>query len=187
MSGTAAFEDAFDDIRRHQMAMLAGVRAAFESLLVHFNPDRFERRPTALERSAFAGKGKYWERYREHFEGLNKDPHDCFRRPSATSSRAPTRNSRTPEIGANAAGNASLAGASLQRWRTDRRQVDGARLLGQTDAGVAFDGFQEGHGCPFSMAFRVPGALRSRVFFHVRRWATAGQRGISRQRGRGNF
>ncbi|MGB5852193.1 MAG: type VI secretion system-associated FHA domain protein TagH [Rhodanobacter sp.] len=81
MSGTAAFEDAFDDIRCHQMAMLAGVRAAFESLLVHFNPDRFEQEADGgSKRSAFAGKGKYWERYREHFEGLNKDPDDCFRR-----------------------------------------------------------------------------------------------------------
>ena len=81
MSSTAAFEDAFDDIRCHQMAMLAGVRAAFESLLVHFNPDRFEQEADGgSKRSAFAGKGKYWERYREHFEGLNKDPDDCFRR-----------------------------------------------------------------------------------------------------------
>lgn len=81
MSGTLAFEDAFDDIRCHQMAMLAGVRAAFESLLVHFSPDRFEQEADGgSKRSAFAGKGKYWERYREHFEGLNKDPDDCFRR-----------------------------------------------------------------------------------------------------------
>ncbi|HWU77063.1 MAG TPA: type VI secretion system-associated FHA domain protein TagH [Rhodanobacter sp.] len=81
MSGTAAFEDAFDDIRCHQMAMLAGVRAAFESLLQHFSPDRFEQEADGgSKRSAFAGKSKYWERYREHFEGLNKDPDECFRR-----------------------------------------------------------------------------------------------------------
>jgi len=84
MSGTAAFEDAFDDIRCHQMAMLAGVRAAFESLLAHFNPDRFEQEADGgSKRSAFrdfAGKGKYWERYRDHFETLARDPDDCFRR-----------------------------------------------------------------------------------------------------------
>ena len=67
--------------KKRKMAMLAGVRAAFESLLVHFNPDRFEQEADGgSKRSAFAGKGKYWERYREHFEGLNKDPDDCFRR-----------------------------------------------------------------------------------------------------------
>ena len=81
MSGTAAFEDAFDDIRCHQMAMLAGVRAAFESLLVHFNPDRFEQETDgSSKRSAFAGKGKYWDKYRENFEGLSRDPDECFRR-----------------------------------------------------------------------------------------------------------
>ena len=81
MSGTAAFEDAFDDIRCHQMAMLAGVRAAFESLLVHFNPDRFEQEADgSSKRSAFAGKGKYWDKYRENFEGLSRDPDECFRR-----------------------------------------------------------------------------------------------------------
>jgi type VI secretion system protein ImpI len=81
MSGTAAFEDAFDDIRCHQMAMLAGVRAAFESLLTHFNPDRFEQEADgSSKRSAFAGKGKYWDKYRENFEGLARDPDECFRR-----------------------------------------------------------------------------------------------------------
>ncbi|MDW2982059.1 type VI secretion system-associated FHA domain protein TagH [Rhodanobacter sp. KK11] len=80
MSGTAAFEDAFDDIRCHQMAMLAGVRAAFESLLTHFSPDRFEQETDGGKRSAFAGKGKYWDKYREHFEGLSRDPDECFRR-----------------------------------------------------------------------------------------------------------
>ncbi|OOG63861.1 peptide-binding protein [Rhodanobacter sp. B04] len=81
MSGTMAFEDAFDDIRCHQMAMLAGVRAAFESLLAHFNPDRFEQEADGgSKRSAFAGKGKYWEKYREGFDGLSKDPDECFRR-----------------------------------------------------------------------------------------------------------
>lgn len=81
MSGTAAFEDAFDDIRCHQMAMLAGVRAAFESLLVHFNPDRFEQETDgSSKRSAFGGKGKYWDKYRENFDGLSRDPDECFRR-----------------------------------------------------------------------------------------------------------
>ncbi|WP_017462850.1 type VI secretion system-associated FHA domain protein TagH [Dyella ginsengisoli] len=80
LSGPSAFDDAFDDIRCHQMAMLAGVRAAFESLLSHFNPDRFEQEADGGKRSAFAGKGRYWEKYREHFEGLAKNPDECFRR-----------------------------------------------------------------------------------------------------------
>ncbi|UGB39154.1 type VI secretion system-associated FHA domain protein TagH [Frateuria soli] len=80
LSGTDAFQDAFDDIRCHQMAMLAGVRAGFEAVLAHFNPDRLEQEVDGSKRSAFGGKSRYWERYRENFEGLAKDPDECFRR-----------------------------------------------------------------------------------------------------------
>ena len=80
LSGTDAFQDAFDDIRCHQMAMLAGVRAGFEAVLAHFNPDRLEQEVDGGKRSAFSGKSRYWERYRENFEGLAKDPDECFRR-----------------------------------------------------------------------------------------------------------
>ena len=38
-----AFEDAFDDLRNHQIAMLAGMRVAFESMLAEFDPDRLQQ------------------------------------------------------------------------------------------------------------------------------------------------
>lgn len=81
LSGAAAFEDAFDDIRCHQMAMLAGMRAAYEAMLFHFSPDRIEQEADGNgRRLAFAGKGRYWDRYRENFQRMVKDPDDCFRR-----------------------------------------------------------------------------------------------------------
>ncbi|WDS37806.1 type VI secretion system-associated FHA domain protein TagH [Pseudoxanthomonas sp.] len=80
LSGEAAFEDAFDDIRCHQMAMLAGMRAAFEATLFHFSPGRLEQEVDGGRRNAFSGKGRYWERYRENFDVLAKDPDECFRR-----------------------------------------------------------------------------------------------------------
>lgn len=80
LAGAAAFEDAFEDIRCHQVAMLAGMRAAFESLLFHFNPDRHEQEVDSSGKRAFAGKARYWERYRDNFETLVKDPDECFRR-----------------------------------------------------------------------------------------------------------
>ncbi|MCD9027873.1 type VI secretion system-associated FHA domain protein TagH [Luteimonas sp. BDR2-5] len=79
LGGAAAFDDAFDDIRCHQMAMLAGMRAAFESLLAHFSPERLEREVDAGGRRAFAGKGRYWERYRDDFARAAKDPDTAFR------------------------------------------------------------------------------------------------------------
>lgn len=84
LSGTAAFQDAFEDIRCHQMAMLAGIRAAFESMLQQFSPERFEQDvDSGAKRSGFmdfAGKGKYWDKYREQFEAMNRNPDDRFRR-----------------------------------------------------------------------------------------------------------
>ena len=42
MSPVEAFEDAFADLRNHQIAMLAGMRTAFESMLAEFDPDRLQ-------------------------------------------------------------------------------------------------------------------------------------------------
>ena len=44
-----AFADAFDDLRDHQLAVLAGIRVAFESMLAEFNADHLQEavRPPA--------------------------------------------------------------------------------------------------------------------------------------------
>ncbi|MCD9087842.1 type VI secretion system-associated FHA domain protein TagH [Stenotrophomonas sp. SY1] len=81
LTGAAAFDDAFDDIRGHQMAMLAGMRAGYEAVLRHFDPDRLEQDvDRSGRRLGFSGRGRYWERYREQFEASARDPDDCFRR-----------------------------------------------------------------------------------------------------------
>lgn len=79
-----AFEDAFDDVRNHQMAMLAGVRAAFESMLAEFDPDHleqeFDRQPRKGALIPMPGKPRYWELYREKVDGILKDADASFRR-----------------------------------------------------------------------------------------------------------
>jgi type VI secretion system FHA domain protein len=81
LSTVQAFEDAFADIRNHQMAMLDGVRAAFESMLESFDPKELEK---GFERAAKRGfgsaKAKYWELYVERFSQLDGDADDTFRR-----------------------------------------------------------------------------------------------------------
>ncbi|MDQ0010197.1 type VI secretion system protein ImpI [Luteibacter jiangsuensis] len=80
LSGEAAIVDAMDDIRLHQVALLSGVRAAFDDLIAQFDPARFDeegaRRPRFMPG---AGKGA-WERYRAHYQGLAADPEERFRR-----------------------------------------------------------------------------------------------------------
>jgi type VI secretion system FHA domain protein len=81
-----AFEDAFEDVRGHQLAMLAGMRVAFEAMLAEFNPDRlqeqFDHQPKA---GLLPAKMRYWELYRERSEKLVKDPETTFRRMFAES------------------------------------------------------------------------------------------------------
>ena len=78
-----AFEDSFDDVRNHQMAMLAGVRAAFEAMLTEFDPDRlqeeFDRQPRKGALISMPAKMRYWEMYRERVHGIVKDADTSFR------------------------------------------------------------------------------------------------------------
>lgn len=81
LSGTAALDDALDDIRHHQMAMMAGVRAAFDSMLSQFDPMRFEQDGDgSARRLAFNARNRPWERYRASFEELSSNTDECFRR-----------------------------------------------------------------------------------------------------------
>jgi type VI secretion system FHA domain protein len=79
----AAFEGAFDDLRIHQMAMLAGMRAGYEAMLGSFDPDALEQK---FERHAKRGgllggatKQRYWELYRDVFKDTAGDADEAFR------------------------------------------------------------------------------------------------------------
>jgi type VI secretion system FHA domain protein len=79
-----AFEDAFDDIRFHQMAMLAGMRAGFDHALQRFDPQRlqemFDKRVKRGGLLQMGAKSRYWELYAEEFRELTGDPEDAFKR-----------------------------------------------------------------------------------------------------------
>ena len=78
-----AFAEGFHDIKVHQIAMMAGMRAAFDSMLKRFDPDelaeRFEKR---LKRAVLSmpGKGRYWELYRDLYEEWTEDADLNFQR-----------------------------------------------------------------------------------------------------------
>ena len=76
-----AFEDAFADIRNHQMAMLEGVRVAFESMLESFDPKELEKGFARAARRGFgSAKSKYWDLYGDRYAQLRGDADDTFRR-----------------------------------------------------------------------------------------------------------
>jgi type VI secretion system FHA domain protein len=79
-----AFADAFDDLRDHQLAVLAGMRVAFETMLRHFDPDEMQKEFDAqMVKGAIAlvpAKMRYWDMFRAHRAELAKDPEATFER-----------------------------------------------------------------------------------------------------------
>jgi type VI secretion system protein ImpI len=83
LNSIEAFEEGFNDIKAHQMAMIAGMRAAFEHMLSQFSPraleDRFEGGSKRGGIMSIANRVRYWEMYREMFDRLSRDSDDNFR------------------------------------------------------------------------------------------------------------
>lgn len=76
-----AFGDAFDDLRHHQLAMLAGMRVAFQTMMAEFDPDRMQEEFDRQIGSALALKPasmRYWELYREKRRSMLADPESAF-------------------------------------------------------------------------------------------------------------
>lgn len=77
MQPLEAFEDAFDDIRFHLLATLAGMRAGFDSMLKRLDPkslraqaDRHYPQFLGGFLSFFGAKRRYWNRYVDVFEEM---------------------------------------------------------------------------------------------------------------------
>jgi type VI secretion system FHA domain protein len=79
-----AFDDAFEDLRHHQMALLAGMRLAFESMLKEFDPDhlqaQFDRTVKKSSLIGMPGKLRYWELYRDKWQEMARDSEGTFRK-----------------------------------------------------------------------------------------------------------
>jgi type VI secretion system FHA domain protein len=80
-----AFQEALTDIRNHQIAVLSGIRTAFDSMLEQFDPEKLSEE---FERQSKRGggllnlgaKGRFRDQYIEQFASLTKDPDESFRR-----------------------------------------------------------------------------------------------------------
>ena len=83
MQAAEAFEEGFNDIKAHQMAMVAGMRAAFEHMLEQFSPNELEARFSGGSKRGglmnMANKVRFWDMYCEMFDRLARDSDDNFR------------------------------------------------------------------------------------------------------------
>ena len=67
-----AFADAFEDLKHHQLAMLEGMRMAFDAMLAEFDPDRlqeqFDRQLSKGSLISMPAKLRYWDLYRDSLQ-----------------------------------------------------------------------------------------------------------------------
>ena len=70
-----AFSEAFEDVKAHEMAMMAGMRAAFDVVMRRFDPKNLQQEfDRELRRTPmFQPKIKYWDMLTELYEELNRD------------------------------------------------------------------------------------------------------------------
>ena len=77
-----AFREGFEDIAFHELAMLAGIRAAYQSMVAKFNPAQLEETYTNnLRRTSvlpIGGRTKLWDMYCAQFGNIEKDSEGSF-------------------------------------------------------------------------------------------------------------
>jgi type VI secretion system FHA domain protein len=77
-----AAREAFDDIQAHEMAMVAGLRAALGALLARFDPAELERRfskQSVLDNLVpMARKAKYWDLFTDVYAEVARDAAEGF-------------------------------------------------------------------------------------------------------------
>jgi FHA domain-containing protein len=82
MPAAPAVRDAFDDLRAHQLGVMAGMRAALEGVLQRFDPQQLESKLT--KKSAIASlipatrKARLWELFQDLFAQLQTEAQDDF-------------------------------------------------------------------------------------------------------------
>jgi type VI secretion system protein len=82
MAPDAAVRDSFNDLRAHQLAVMAGVEAAIKHLLTRFEPAQLEERmgkPGGLS-SIFNGsrQAQYWQQFTELYSNISREAQEDF-------------------------------------------------------------------------------------------------------------
>jgi type VI secretion system FHA domain protein len=77
-----AVQEAFDDLRAHQLGVMAGMRAALEGVLKRFDPavleGRIEKRSALADLLPGSRKARLWELYQQLFSQLSEEAADEF-------------------------------------------------------------------------------------------------------------
>ena len=83
LSAVDSFAEGFEDIKAHQMAMMAGMRAAFDSMLQRFDPEELEQRFEKRKSKSMlrlSSSSQYWEMYKDLYDDMTQDADANFQR-----------------------------------------------------------------------------------------------------------
>ena len=82
MPAASAVRDAFDDLRAHQLGVMAGMKAALDGVLQRFDPQQLEAqlssRSTLSNLIPSSRKAKLWELFQQLFGQLSSEAQDDF-------------------------------------------------------------------------------------------------------------
>ncbi|TYK65439.1 type VI secretion system-associated FHA domain protein TagH [Colwellia echini] len=76
-----AVKEGFQGIAEHQVAVIAGMQAAFRGMIDRFDPNNLENRFEKYKTSSLLSigqKGKRWSAYKEYHQGLTENIDDSF-------------------------------------------------------------------------------------------------------------
>ena len=76
-----AMREGFEEIADHQLALLAGIRAAFKSMVKRFDPTALEKQFDRQAKGSIPlnlGKGKYWNAYTGYYKNLTDNMENSF-------------------------------------------------------------------------------------------------------------
>lgn len=76
-----AIEESFHSIADHQLAVIAGIRSAFRSVLARFDPERLEEEFKQTGKGGLLPgvlKGKLWNAYQDHYQRMVNDMERSF-------------------------------------------------------------------------------------------------------------
>jgi type VI secretion system protein len=84
MEPIRAIEEAFEDIRAHQIAVLAGMQTALKSILKRFDPETLEKRLQKLSPISASipihKQAKLWDQFQQLYEDIEREAQDDFNR-----------------------------------------------------------------------------------------------------------
>lgn len=76
-----AVREGFQAVAEHQVALLAGIRSAFKSMVEGFDPEKLEKQFERQSKGSIVpalGKAKYWNAYKEHYQSLADNMESSF-------------------------------------------------------------------------------------------------------------